>query len=128
MRRWRPEFLILSQQRIRGQVRQLGLSVNVGVVAGLATVLFFVATEAAAYFLLDGLAGYRPHPHPGGEIKFSWMAPTDHTLRRWLLVVIPTVGGLLAGLLIYTFAPAIGSTRGVSPFCPWSTISSGSLA
>ena len=104
-RSWWPEFLIFGQKRIQGQVRILGLSVVVGIVAGLAAVVFYVATEAAAYYALDGLAGYRPEPHPGGEIKFSWMPPTEHTFKPWLLVVIPTVGGLLAGLVIYTFAP-----------------------
>ncbi len=104
-RSWWPEFLIFNQQRIRGQVRMLGLSVVVGIVAGLAAVVFYVVTEAAAYYALDGLAGYRPEPSPGGEIKFSWMQPTNHDLRPWLLIIIPTVGGLLAGLIIYTFAP-----------------------
>jgi CIC family chloride channel protein len=104
-RSWWPELLILSQRRIRGQMRILGLSVVVGIVAGLAATVFYVATEAAAHFALDGLAGYRPEPSPGGEIKFSWMAPTDQTFRPWLLVVVPTIGGLLAGLIIYTFAP-----------------------
>ncbi len=105
IRRWWPEFLIFSQTRIRGQVRVLGLSVIVGIVAGLAAVVFYVATEAAAYYALDGLAGYRPEPHPGGEIRFSWMPPTTRPFRPWLLAVIPTVGGLAAGLLIFTFAP-----------------------
>ncbi len=103
--RWWPEFLIFSQKRIRGQVRILGLSVIVGIVAGLAAVVFYTVTEAASYYALDGLAGYRPVPHPGGEIKFSWMPPTTRVLVPWLLVVIPTVGGLAAGLIIYTFAP-----------------------
>ncbi len=104
-RSWWPEFLIFGQKRIRGQVRILGLSVVVGVVAGLAAVVFYVVTEAAAYYALDGLAGYRPEPHPGGEIKFSWMPPTDHPFNPWMLVLVPTVGGLLAGFVIYTFAP-----------------------
>ncbi|REK19509.1 MAG: CBS domain-containing protein [Planctomycetota bacterium] len=86
-------------------MRVLGLSVIVGIVAGLAAVVFYVATEAAAYYALDGLAGYRPEPHPGGEIRFSWMPPTTRPFRPWLLAVIPTVGGLAAGLLIFTFAP-----------------------
>jgi chloride channel protein, CIC family len=103
--RWAPEFLILSQKRIRGQVRILGLSVVVGIVAGLAAVVFYVATEAATYFAMDMVAGYRPVPHPGGEIKFSWMPPTTRELTPWLLVLIPTIGGLLSGWLIYTFAP-----------------------
>ncbi len=104
-RSWWPEFLVLGQRRVRGQMRVLGLSIIVGIVAGLAATVFYVATEAASHFALDGLAGYRPEPAPAGEIKFSWMQPTDTTFRPWLLVLIPTVGGLLAGLIIYTFAP-----------------------
>jgi CIC family chloride channel protein len=104
-RRWWPEFLIIGQQRMRSQVRILALSMVVGIVAGIAAVVFYVATEAAAYYALDGLAGYRPKPSPGGEIHFSWMPPTEHPFKPWLLVVIPTVGGLLAGLIIYTLAP-----------------------
>jgi CIC family chloride channel protein len=102
---WWPEFLVLGQRRVRSQMRILGLSVVVGIVAGLAAVVFYVATEAASHYALDGMAGYRPEPSPAGEIKFSWMQPTDTTFRPWLLVFIPTVGGLLAGLIIYTFAP-----------------------
>jgi len=104
-RSWWPEFLVLGQRRVRSQMRILGLSIVVGIVAGLAATVFYVATEAASHFALDGLAGYRPKPTPAGEIKFSWMQPTDTVFRPWLLIVIPTVGGLLAGLIIYTFAP-----------------------
>ena len=103
--RWWPEFLILSQRRLRGQVRILGLSIVVGLVAGLAAIAFYAATEAVAYYTLDKGAGYRPEPHPAGEIKFRWMPPTDRPLTPWLLVLIPTLGGLAAGLIIYTFAP-----------------------
>src|SRR5688572_8073712 len=97
-RSWWPEFLVLGQRRVRGQMRILGLSIVVGIVAGMAAVVFYVATEAASHFALDGLAGYRAEPAPAGEIKFSWMQPTETTFRPWLLIVIPTVGGLLAGL------------------------------
>ncbi|MEX0679060.1 MAG: chloride channel protein [Pirellulales bacterium] len=103
--RWWPEFLIFGQKRIAGQVRILGLSVVVGLVAGLAAIVFYVMTEAAAYYALDMMAGYRPEPRPGGEIDFAWMPPTTRAFTPWLLVVIPTVGGLLSGILIYTFAP-----------------------
>lgn len=104
-KRWGPEFLILSQRRLRGQARILGLSVVVGIVAGLAAIAFYVATEAATYYAMDRVAGYRAEPHPGGEIKFSWMPPTTRPLTPWLLILVPTIGGLLSGLLIYTFAP-----------------------
>jgi CIC family chloride channel protein len=104
-RRWWPEFLILSQQRLRGQVRMLGLSVVVGLAAGLAAIAFYVATETVAYYALDKGAGYRPEPHPAGEIKFGWMPPTTRPFTPWLLVLIPMLGGLAAGFIIYTFAP-----------------------
>ncbi len=114
-RRWWPEFLIFRQARIRGQVRILGLSVVVGIVAGLAAIVFYVVTEGAAYYAMDVLAGYRPQPHAAGEIKFSWMQPTTRPFTAWLLVLIPTVGGILAGLIIYTFAP---KPRGTAPIRP----------
>lgn len=104
-RRWWPEFLILGQRRIQNQVRILGLSVIVGVVAGLAAIVFYVITESAAYYAMDYLAGYQVEPRPGGEVELSWIERTTHPLKPWLLIVIPTVGGLAAGWLIYTFAP-----------------------
>jgi chloride channel protein, CIC family len=100
--RWFPEFWELGRRRLRPQVRLLGLSLVVGVVAGLGAIVFYVACQLVVHLALDAAAGYHPH-HPGGEPPL--LAETDQPLRAWLLVLLPAVGGILSGLLVFTLAP-----------------------
>jgi CIC family chloride channel protein len=100
--RWFPEFWELGHKRLRPQARLLGLSLAVGVVSGLGAILFFAACQVVFHYTLDVLAGYHPHT-PGGEPPL--LADTLSPLRPWLLLVIPTVGGILSGLLVFTLAP-----------------------
>jgi CIC family chloride channel protein len=74
----------------------------VGVVAGLGAVAFYVLCQLGQHFFLDALAGYRPD-EPYGEIPL--FGHTGTPFRRYLLILIPALGGLLAGLIVYTFAP-----------------------
>jgi CIC family chloride channel protein len=77
------------------------LSIPVGIVAGIGAILFsFVLDQSSALFLQRG-AGY-VMPRPGAEGGTSVAHPPD---RRWLLAVLPAVGGLLAGVLVYSLAP-----------------------
>jgi CIC family chloride channel protein len=101
--RWFPEFLELGRRRLRPQARLLGLSLLVGVVAGVGAIVFYAACQVVAHFALDAVAGYRP-AHPGGE-EPGLFAETSHTFRPWLLLIVPTVGGILSGLLVYSLAP-----------------------
>ena len=100
--RWFPEFLELSRRRLRPQARLLGLLLVVGVIAGLAAIVFFTACQLVTHYSLDALAGYRPNA-PGGEP--SVLAETSQVFRPWLLLLIPTVGGILSGFIIFTLAP-----------------------
>ena len=76
--------------------------VVVGVIAGLGAALFYVMCQAGLHFFLDMGAGYRPE-HPFGEPPlFSF---TDTPFRRYMLILIPGIGGLIAGFLVYKFAP-----------------------
>ncbi len=100
--RWFPEFLELSHRRLRPQARLLGLSLVVGIIAGIGAILFFVACQVIFRLSLDGIAGYRPHS-PGGEPPL--FAETSEALRPWLLLIVPTLGGILSGFLVYTLAP-----------------------
>ena len=102
---WVPEVLSLGRERFRSQVRLLGLAALVGIVAGLGAIVFYVSTRIVEHYALGVVAGYYPEPHPGGEPSMSWLPVTAHPLYPWLLLVIPTVGGLLSGVLVYTFAP-----------------------
>jgi CIC family chloride channel protein len=99
-----PEFLALSRTRLRPQVRLLSASLLVGVVAGLGAVVFFLACRVVVYFALGVVAGY-PVPEPAGEAGFHLLPPVTQDIRLWLLLLVPALGGLLSGLIVFTFAP-----------------------
>jgi CIC family chloride channel protein len=103
--RWFPEFLSLSQRRLRSQVRLLGLAVLVGIVAGIGAIVFYLATRVVEHYALGYLMGYQAAPHPGGEVPLPWLPVFNEPFQPWLLLLIPTVGGILSGVLVYTFAP-----------------------
>lgn len=102
---WFPEFLRFGRADFRGQIRLLGLAMIVGVVAGLGAIVFYVATRVAEHYALAVLAGYEASPRPVGETPIHWFHPAASEFRPWLLLIIPTVGGLLSGVLVYSLAP-----------------------
>lgn len=76
--------------------RMLFHAALVGMAAGFAGAAFFGALEYVQSLLLEELAGYtalRAH----GETFAARSGP--RTFRPWLLVLLPTLGGLLCGLL-----------------------------
>ena len=102
---WIPQIAKLSHNRFRAQIRMLGLSALVGVVAGLGAIVFYFSTRIVEHYALGVLVGYTPQPRPGGESPMSWLPAPAHPFYPWLLLLIPTVGGLLSGLIVFTFAP-----------------------
>jgi CIC family chloride channel protein len=80
----------------------LALALVVGIVAGFGAITFYATCQAVSHYALDGVAGYRPH-HPGGEPPL--FEATGRPFRPWLLLLIPAIGGLLSGLLVFTLAP-----------------------
>lgn len=78
------------------------LSLLVGIVSGLGAIVFNLFLDAAKDLFLLKLAGYQPPglPSEGGELVESvgrW--------SRWLIPLATTLGGLIAGWLVFTFAP-----------------------
>ena len=103
---WLPQVLKLSQNRFRTQVRLFALSALVGIVAGVGAIGFYLATRIAEHYALAVAAGYDAQPRPGGESPMSWLPEPEKTVPNpWLLILIPTIGGLLSGALVFTFAP-----------------------
>jgi CIC family chloride channel protein len=102
--RWFPEYLTLSSRRIRSQSRLLGSAVLVGVVAGLGAVVFAVACQLVVTGSLDAFAGYRP-AGPKGEAVVGWLHETATPFTPWMLLVVPAVGGLISGWIVFTYAP-----------------------
>jgi CIC family chloride channel protein len=100
--RWFPEFWELSRRRLRPQARLLGLSLVVGVIAGLGAIIFFTACQVVSHYALDALAGYRPSSPLGEREMFR---TTTTPFMPWMLLLVPVVGGIVSGFLVYTFAP-----------------------
>ncbi len=71
--------------------RHIALGAVVGVMAGLAAVGFYFATNAADFWVLGKLAGYHPPAErmasPGGMIE------SLHMGHRWFLFLLPALGG-----------------------------------
>ncbi len=82
--------------------RWLVLGALLGVIAGLGAVVFYLALSFATHVFLDLLLGYHvPTPVAEGG-RFGSVSLGG---RAWLLPVIVAFGGLLSGILIFTFAP-----------------------
>ncbi|HEY4328820.1 MAG TPA: chloride channel protein, partial [Phycisphaerae bacterium] len=100
--RWLPEIYQLAHRRLRPNIKILLLAILVGIVSGLGAILFYYACQVVTHFTLASIAGYQ-QSSPGGEI--SLFPESTRTLIPWLLLVIPTIGGLLSGVIVYSFAP-----------------------
>jgi CIC family chloride channel protein len=102
--RWFPEFLSVGRKRLRSQARLLGSCVLVGLVAGVGAIVFYLACQIVVHYSLVKVAGYVPH-EPAQEKMPAWLPEVNVTLNPWLLLLVPTVGGILSGFIIFTFAP-----------------------
>ncbi len=76
--------------------------VAIGIIAGLGSIVFHYLTQIGMHYFLDAIAGFRP-PSPAGEHHL--LIPTTTPLRRWALLFLPALGGVVSGWLVYTFAP-----------------------
>ncbi|MFO0970367.1 MAG: chloride channel protein [Gemmataceae bacterium] len=102
--RWVPEFVKISQRRLRTQGRLLLAAMAVGVIAGLGGVVFTVTCQAVVHYTLEGIAGYHA-AGPAHEAHVDWFIPIVRAFSPWLLLIVPTVGGLISGWLVFRFAP-----------------------
>jgi chloride channel protein, CIC family len=72
----------------------------IGIIAGIGAVLFYLAIGLVNNSLLGGITGFFP-PNPAGEAAAPLSLHPDY-----LLIPVSTIiGGLIAGILIYRFAP-----------------------
>jgi CIC family chloride channel protein len=76
--------------------------VLIGLIAGLGAVLFHFLCGLGMHYFLDLMAGYRPSS-PAGEHLL--LPHTQTPFNRWILLILPALGGLVSGWLVYTFAP-----------------------
>jgi CIC family chloride channel protein len=86
----------------RRQSRLLLDTLFLGIVGALSARAFVLLLRIATALLLNGIAGYHPPGLPSeGDAGQALVGP--HGL--WLVPLVTTLGGLLSGLLVYSFAP-----------------------
>ncbi|MHC1745326.1 MAG: chloride channel protein [Syntrophobacteraceae bacterium] len=93
---------ILDRLQKHRTVRWAAFSATVGVLSGLMACVVFYLLEWATFFSMEYLAGYHTLK-PGGEHLVDLVSDTP--FRQWALCLLPAIGGLLSGLLVYTWAP-----------------------
>jgi CIC family chloride channel protein len=74
----------------------------IGIVAGLGSSVFFYMLEKSAHFFLNNLGGYYP-PVAGGES--GGLVSSGQVHPGWIVGLVPPLGGLIAGVIIYKWAP-----------------------
>ncbi len=92
---------IVRSYRKLSSFRWLILGVGVGVLSGLAAVLFFLGVEAGKHLFLNMLAGLSL-PAPAGEEIFH---STPGEFRPWIIPIGLTAVGLFTGLMVKHFFP-----------------------
>ena len=98
--------ILRERLRLEFASRLYIFSVLVGVISGLGAVLFTYGLELATFLCVEKLAGF-PQSHPAGHIDFdfSFLGTAVYAHRTWALVLLPALGGLISGYLVYRFAP-----------------------
>ncbi len=93
---------LFEQFELRSTGKWFFLSAVVGMVAGLAAIVFQYAGQAVAHFSMSTVAGYTPLEAAGEHSLFH---ETAGVISPWLIVAVLAVGGLISGWLVYKFAP-----------------------
>jgi chloride channel protein, CIC family len=89
---------------VRGRSRWLVFGVLIGLASGLVAAAFFTALEIATHVTFGVLAGMPPLPPPGDQLLHV-SGEVTRDPRPWVAVLLPSIGGLLSGLLVYRYAP-----------------------
>jgi chloride channel protein, CIC family len=92
---------------VRALGRGIWMAALVGVVAGAGAIVFHMGCLVVAHYTLGRLAGYE-QGGPANELEMRTLMPAPEAQRPlvpWMLLIIPTVGGLVSGWIVYTFAP-----------------------
>jgi CIC family chloride channel protein len=88
-----------STLRMKSIGRWIVLGMTVGVVSGLGAILFnYLLISGSRFFMTDLVAWVIPE-------SFRAVRILGFPPGQWLMIVIPALGGLISGFLVYRFAP-----------------------
>jgi CIC family chloride channel protein len=86
----------------RSSGKWTALSILVGGIAGGGAIAFQILGQTITHLSLELTAGWDPKDAAGEHSLYDFQPAT---LLPWMIVAVMTVGGLLSGWLVYTFAP-----------------------
>jgi chloride channel protein, CIC family len=92
------------QRFLESSTRWIALGIGVGLACGLTAAAFFATLELATH-LTFGIAAGVPVTPPPGDRLLPLPGQIAATPRPWLYFLLPAIGGLLSGLLVYRYAP-----------------------
>lgn len=98
-----------SYFRIKGRRSLYLYCIVTGIVSGLGAFLFSRALAWAEYISLDSMAGIQ-NTHSAGEYFVDLEPLSSLAMGRWVLLVLPVVGGLITGWIVYKFSPDSSGT------------------
>ena len=93
---------LFNRIAIRSTGRLFLASLVVGVISGLGAITFFVLLGKVTHIFLHLVCNYYP-PEPAGEL--SGFELEGGQIRWWLLWIVPAVGGLISGIIVFSKAP-----------------------
>ena len=88
----------LSSRRIRRIGRGTVVGILIGVVSGLGAIVFNILLQTGTRFFTQDLINLILGSRSGRPFM-------GFPLGRWMMLWIPALGGLISGLLVFTFAP-----------------------
>jgi chloride channel protein, CIC family len=85
--------------------RLLILATLVGIVSGCGALFFYFATNSVEHLTLGTIGNFHPPLEGAPESSFNYFIDSLSVPHRWWLFVLPAIGGLFSGWLVYKFAP-----------------------
>lgn len=92
----------LKRFELHSLAKWMLLASLVGLVAGLGAIVFDFLGQFVVRWTLSEFAGYTPMEAAGEHARFEHKS---EFFSPWMIVASMTLGGLLSGVLVYTFAP-----------------------
>ncbi len=96
-------FRFLEKFNLTQVAKIIIFSTIVGIIAGLGAVLFYFLIKLVSHYALVEFCGYKFAKVFGEKELFNPSHIPEFT--RWKFLIVPTIGGLISGLIVYTFAP-----------------------
>lgn len=95
-------FRVVRRFELHSTGKWFLLSASIGLVAGIGAIVFHWLSQIVQLISVSYFAGYNPADASGEHAMF---AHSVQDFLPWMIVVVMAVGGLISGLIVYTFAP-----------------------